>query len=176
MDRPEKHEFVATFQQQVKDAPLMVVAGYEGTSANSANRARRILEPSGVRFRVVKNTLARRALQGTDREALVEHFQGMTLVLLTGDDPIGGAKALKEAMGVVKTIEIRAGHFEGSLLDAQGVKAIASLPSREELLVQLLRTIQEPARRVLSMLQAPARDLMDLLKNYEEKLSEEDGE
>jgi len=176
MDRLEKHEFVEAFHQQVKDAPLMVVAGYEGTSANKANRARRILEPSGVSFRVVKNTLARRALQGTEREDLVEHFQGMTLVLLTGDDPIGGAKALKEAMGEIKTIEIRAGLFEGLLLDAQGVKAIASLPSREELLVQLLRTIQEPARRVLGVLQAPARDLLYLLKNYEEKLSEADGE
>ncbi len=176
MNRQGKHEFVASFREQLEAAPFVVVAGYKGTPVNTSNNMRRSLEDSGVQVRIVKNTLAMRALEGTGLEDLAPFFTGMTLVAMTGEDPIQGAKALKDAFAEVKTIEVRAGHFEGDLLDAAGVKAIASLPSREELLVQLLRTIQEPARRVLGVIRAPARDLLFLLQNFENKLSEDAGE
>ncbi len=176
MDRQGKHEFVASFREQIHGAPFVVVAGYVGTPVNTSNKMRRNLEEDGVQVRIVKNTLARLALEGTGREDLTPFFTGMTLVALSNEDPIQSAKALKDAFGEVKTIQVRAGHFEGELLDAAGVTAVAALPSREELFVQLLRTIQEPARRVLGVLQAPARDLLYLLKNYENKLSEDEGE
>jgi large subunit ribosomal protein L10 len=70
-------------------------------------------------------------------------------------------------------IQVKAGFFDGDILDPVGVKAVASLPSREELLVMLLRTLQEGPRQVLGVLQAPARDLLYLLKNYETKLADE---
>lgn len=176
MNRQEKHEFVDTFREQLQTAPFVVVAGYAGTPVNTSNKMRRSLEEGEVQVRIVKNTLAKLALEGTGREDLAPFFTGMTLVVLTGADPISGAKAIKDAFSGVKTIEVRAGHFEGDLLDSAAVSVVASLPSREELLVQLLRTIQEPARRVLGILQAPARDLLFLLENYENKLSEDSGE
>ena len=176
MNRQGKHEFVATFREQLQAAPFVVVAGYAGTPVNASNKMRRDLEENGVQVRIVKNTLAKLALDGTGREDLAPFFTGMTLVALTDEDPIKGAKALKSAFGEVKTIDVRAAHFEGDLLDSAGVTMVAALPSREELLVMLLRTIQEPARRILGVLQAPARDLLYLLKNYEDKLSEEEGE
>jgi large subunit ribosomal protein L10 len=176
MNRQEKHEFVNTFREQLQTAPFVVVAGYAGTPVNTSNKMRRALEDGSVHVRIVKNTLAKLALEGTGREDLAPYFTGMTLVALTGEDPIQGAKAIKDAFGEVKTIEVRAGHFEGDLLDSNAVSVVSSLPSREELLVQLLRTIQEPARRVLGIIQAPARDLLFLLKNYENKLNEDAGE
>ena len=176
MNRQEKHEFVNTFREQLQTAPFVVVAGYAGTPVNASNNMRRSLEEGQVRIRIVKNTLAKLALEGTGREDLAPFFTGMTLVALTGEDPIQGAKALKDAFSEAKTIEVRAGHFEGDLLDGSAVTMVAALPSREELLVQLLRTIQEPARRVLGILQAPARDLLYLLSNYENKLNEDEGE
>jgi len=176
MNRQEKHEFVDTFREQLQAAPFVVVAGYAGTPVNTSNAMRRTLEDGNVQVRIVKNTLAKLALEGTGREDLAPFFTGMTLVVLTGEDPISGAKAIKDAFGQVKTIEVRAGHFEGDLLDSNAVAMVSSLPSREELLVQLLRTIQEPARRVMGIIQAPARDLLFLLKNYENKLNEDAGE
>lgn len=175
MNRETKAEFVDSFREDLRNAPLVVVASYGGTPVNRSNQLRRSLETKGLKLRVVKNTLARLALEGTGRERLEGHFKGMTAVILSGDDAIGGAKALREALVGLETVEVRAGFFEGEVLDPQGVKAVADLPSREELLSLLLRTIQEPARRVLGILQAPARDLLYLLKNYESKLSEEEG-
>jgi len=176
MNRQDKHEFVDTFREQLQAASFVVVAGYVGTAVNASNAMRRTLEEGEVEIRIVKNTLAKLALEGTGREDLAPFFTGMTLVALTGEDPIRGAKAIKDAFAEVKTIEVRAGHFEGDLLDGSAVKIVASLPSREELLVTLLRTIQEPARRVLGIIRAPARDLLFLLKNYENKINEDSGE
>ncbi len=176
MNRQEKHEFVDAFRVQLKTAPFVVIAGYVGTPVNTSNKMRRSLEGGSVKVRIVKNSLAKLALEGTGREDLAPYFTGMTMVALTGEDPISGAKAIKEAFAEVKTIEVRAGHFEGDLLDSAAVSVVASLPSREELLVTLLRTIQEPARRVLGIIRAPARDLLFLLKNYENKLNEDSGE
>jgi large subunit ribosomal protein L10 len=174
MDRTQKAEFVASFSERLAGAPLVVLADYRGASVETTNALRRTLEISGVTWQVVKNTLAKRAVAGTAFEGLSEHFSGMTVVAISGDDPVGTAKVLKEALDRKGPIQVKAGFFDGEILDAAGVRAVASLPSREELLVMLLRTIQEPSRRVLGVLQAPARDLLFLLKNYENKLA--DGE
>ncbi len=177
MNRTQKSDFVESFGKDASAAPLVVLADYRGASVESTNALRRTLEKSGVQWRVVKNSLAKRALAGTALEPLTEHFSGMTAVAISGDDPVGTAKILKDALDPKGNIHVKAGFFEGEVLDAAGVKAVASLPSREELLVMLLRTIQEPGRQVLGVLQAPARDLLYLLKNYESKLAEgADGE
>ncbi len=177
MDRTNKAEFVSSFSDRIAGAPLVVLADYRGASVENTNALRRRLEKEGITWTVVKNTLARRALVDTPFEGLSQHFVGMTAVAISGDDPVGTAKVLREVLDPKNPIQVKAGYFDGEILDAAGVKAVASLPSREELLVMLLRTIQEPARQVLGVIQAPARDLLYLLKNYESKLAEgEDGE
>ncbi len=175
MNRQEKTEFVESFHEYVKDASLIVVTTYTGTKVNRLTELRRALDPVGIRFQVVKNTLARRALEGTGREVLKDHLTGMTALVVCRDDHVAGAKVIRELFKDIETIQFRCGYFDGGLLDADGVKAIADLPSREELLSVLLATLQEPARQVLSVLQAPARDLVHLLHNYEQKLSEAQG-
>jgi large subunit ribosomal protein L10 len=172
MNRTQKSEFVESLGQALQGAPLVVLADYRGATVEATNELRRALEKSGVTWRVVKNSLAKRALSGTDLEGLTEHCVGMTAVAISGDDPVGTAKLLKDALDPKGKIHVKAGFFDGELLDAAGVKAVASLPSREELLVSLLRTIQEPGRQVLGVLQAPARDLLFLLNNYQNKLAE----
>jgi len=175
VNRDQKNEFVKSFHEQVKAAPLVVVARYTGTQVNTATKLRRDLAASGVKLRVVKNSLAKRALQGTGREILAPYLTGMNVLALSGEDPIRSAKAIKEIFAEIKTIEVKAGFFDGDLLDAEGVKSVATLPSREQLLATMLATIQEPVRRIMGVIQAPARDLMFLLKNYENKLSEAEG-
>jgi large subunit ribosomal protein L10 len=175
MNKQEKSAFVESFREQVRAAPLVVVASFTGTQVNVSNKLRRDLESSGVRVRVIKNTLARLALQGTGREALGPHLKGMNLMALSSEDPVASAKVLKDAFGEIKTIEVRCGFFDGEVLDADGIAAVATLPSREELLSSLLRTIQEPVRQLMGVIEGPARDLMFLLKNYEDKFNETEG-
>ena len=170
MNREEKAAFVEDIRAQFAGAPLVILTDWCGSTVQEIDVLRRACEPAGVRFQVVKNTLCRRALAGTDMEALTEHLRGNIGVLLSTDDPIATAKIYKEQVQENKHLVCRAGFFEGEVLDAAGVAAVAELPSREELLVMLLRTIQAGPREVLGILQAPARDLLYLLKNYESKV------
>ena len=176
MNHSQKVAFVEEIRGRFTEAPLVILTDFKGSSVAEMEVLRRACEPAGVNFRVVKNTLCKRALEGTDLEALSEHFRGNVGVVFAGDDPIAAAKVFKAQVKENNKLEVKAGFFEGEVLDAAGVAAVAELPSREELLVILLRTIQEGPRQVLGMLQAPARDLLYLLKNYETKLEEAGGE
>jgi len=167
MQRTDKGEFIVDLQARLTEAPFVVLADYRGVTSNDVNTFRRNLETDSLRFEVVKNTLAVKALEGTGKEGLADHFKGMTAVI------ISAAKSVKQHMDSKGKIQVKAGFFDGDILDPVGVKAVASLPSREELLVMLLRTLQEGPRQVLGVLQAPARDLLYLLKNYETKLADE---
>lgn len=176
MNREQKAEFVDEVRQRFTNAPLVILTDWKGSTVAEMDALRRACEPAGVHFQVVKNTLCRRAIAGTDMEGLVEHFRGNIGVLFAGDDPIAAAKLYRAQKKENEKLICRAGFFEGDVLDDHGVDAVADLPSREELLVSLLRTIQEGPRRILGVIRAPARDLLFLLKNYESKLAEAEGE
>jgi large subunit ribosomal protein L10 len=175
MNRTEKAEVVASFNQAAENAAFIVVTEFRGTKVSEVNQLRRELEKNGMRFRVIKNTLARRALDGMGVKGLEGHLRGMTGIVLSGPDGIASAKLLRDILKPVQTIQVRAGYFDGGLLKEDAVKVVAELPGREELLATLLATIQEGPRQLLSVLQAPARDLLQLLKNYETKLEETAG-
>ena len=96
----------------------------------------------------------------------------MNAIIVSGDDPIATARAVRDALDEKGKIQLKAGFFEGDVLDAKSAAAIADLPSREDLLATLLRTVQEAPRRVMTVMQAPARDLLYLLKNFENKLAD----
>lgn len=175
MNRDQKAEFVAEVRERFSSSPLVILTDWKGSTVAEMDSLRRACEPVGVHFQVVKNTLCRRAVEGTDLEGLSDHFRGNIGVLFAGDDPIAAAKLFRAQKKENDKLVCRAGFFEGDVLDEKGVDTVADLPSREELLVSLLRTIQEGPRQVLGVLQGPARDLLYLLKNYETKLTEADG-
>ncbi len=172
MNRTDKAVIVEEIRTRFAEAPLVVLTDFKGSSVKQMDTLRRTFESKGVRYQVVKNTLARRALEGTEHEALYEFLKGNTGVVFSGEDATDAAKLLREQMKDNDRIVVKAGFFEGALLDDKGVAAVADLPSREELLVTLLRTLQEGPKQVLGVLQAPARDLLYLLQNYAKKLEE----
>ena len=98
MSRTTKAEFVEQFNSRISEAALVVLADYRGASSNETNLFRRELEKHGLQMLVVKNTLARRAVDGTDKESLAEHFTGMTGVILSAEDPIASAKAVDQCI------------------------------------------------------------------------------
>jgi len=126
---------------------------------------------------VAKNTLIKKAIENTDREGLNVHLTNMTGVVLSSEDGVNTAKVIREIIkertnDKKESFVVKGGFFDGDVLDANAVDKVADLPSKEELLTMLLRTMQEGPRQVLGVVQGPARDLVNLLKNYENTLSE----
>jgi large subunit ribosomal protein L10 len=170
---PQKQAIVESLSSTLSEAPLIALVDYNGITVEQINQIRRSLESKGINYVVAKNTLILKAVEGSDKEGLAPYLKGMTGLVISNEDAIGSAKAIREVSKEFKTtFNIKGGFFDGDILNAIGVDKVADLPSKEELLSTLLRTIQEPARQILGVLQGPARDLMFLLKNYEEKLSE----
>jgi len=173
MSHEAKAEIVSTLRSTVQEAPFIALTDFKGSTVAQMNGLRRACEAAGVQYKVVKNTLSRRAIEGTDLESLREHFVGNIGIFISGDDPIAAAKLLKDQLKENPKLELRAGFFEGDVLDEKKTLAVADLPSREELLVTLLRTMQEGPRQILGVIRGPARDLLYLLSNYATKLEEQ---
>jgi large subunit ribosomal protein L10 len=174
MNRTQKAEVVAQFGDSASKSAFVVLTEFRGTKVSEINQLRRDLEKNGMGFRVIKNTLARRAFGSIGFLGLDSHLRGMTGVIIGGADGIASAKILKDLLKPLQTVQVRAGYFDGGVLQADAVKVVSELPGREELLGMLLATMQEGPRQLVSVIQAPARDLVQVLKNYENKLAEAD--
>lgn len=170
MNREQKAEEIEDLRSRFGASAFVVLTDFKGSTVAEMDALRRGCDKQGVFFQVVKNTLAVRALDGTGKEALSEHFRGNIGVLIAGEDPVSTAKLFRDQAKANDKLVVRAGFFEGDVLDGKGVAAIAELPSKEELQSMLLATLQQVPRSVLQMIEAPGRDLMYLLQNYANKL------
>jgi len=175
VNREEKQAFVAEIGEKYRAADLLVLADYSGMNVDTMNSFRRKLDPlaGNAEFRVVKNTLSVLSLEGTPMEALSEHFTGPTAVLFGFNDPVAPAKILQDFLkDNSKFLQVKAGYFDGTVIDGEAVKALSKLPSREELLAQLLGTLQAPMSKFVGTLAALPQKFVGTLKAYEDKLKE----
>jgi large subunit ribosomal protein L10 len=172
MNRAEKGEFINEVRETIGNAGLVILTDFQGASVLELDRFRRGVEKSGASFRVVKNSLCRLALVDSPKAALSEYFRGNVGVVTAGEDAVAAAKAFRTLVKENDKIKVRIGFFDGDVLDAKAVDAVADLPSREDILGRLLATIEESPRQLLRVLQAPARDLVFVLQNYATKLEE----
>ena len=175
MNPNNKSSLVESFSGRLNEVPLVVLADYRGVSVAEITAFRDTLRANGMKYEVIKNTLARRAIAGTPLEPLAEHLSGMTGWVISGEDPIRSAKTLRDATKEFVKEEkfiIKGGFFDGEFLDAAAIGKVADLPSKEELYSMLLGLVEKGPKLVLGVLQAPSRDLVNLLKNYEAKLAE----
>ncbi|MCB9676493.1 MAG: 50S ribosomal protein L10 [Alphaproteobacteria bacterium] len=173
MNREEKAAFVEEIRGRFEAAPFVVLADFKGSTVAQMDALRRACEPTGSHFQVVKNTLSKRAIAGLDAQKLEPHFVGNVGVLFAGEDAIATAKMFKAQLKDNKLLVVKAGLFEGDVLDEKGVEAVAELPSREDLLATLLSTIQEGPRQLLGVIQGAPRDLLYLLQNYASELEKQ---
>lgn len=173
MERTDKAEFIESMRSAFSQAPLVILTEFQGSTPPQLDKLRRAVESTGARFQVVKNTLCRIAVADTPVAGLAASFKGNIGVVLSGEDPIATAKIFRQALKENDKLKTRAGFFDGDVLDAKKVDAVADLPSREQLLATLLATLQEGPRQVLGVLQGPARDLVYVLNNYATKLEEQ---
>lgn len=136
----EKQAIVAEVNQQVAQAQTIVLAEYRGIVVSDITRLRATARKSGVYFRVLKNTLARRAVQGTPFEALAEKMVG-PLIYSISADPVAAAKIVHEFAKTNGKLVIKAGAMVGSLMSAEQVTVLAAIPSRNELIARLMATM-----------------------------------
>jgi large subunit ribosomal protein L10 len=143
LNRGEKQAVVEEIAAQVAKSQTLVLAEYRGTTVKDLTRLRSEARTGGVYLRVLKNTLARRAVQGTSFEVAAEHMAG-PLIYGFSEDAVAAAKVLSEFAKGNDKLVIRAGAFAGKSLDKAGVQALANIPSREVLLAQICGLLQSP--------------------------------
>ena len=172
----KKVESLNLLKEKLETAPLVVLVDYEKVNVEDINGIRQKFEQEGVEYLVAKNNLLKKAIEGTDKADLAPLLTGMTGVVFSGEDGIGVAKLVRSITNDRKKLPgfvVKGGFFDGTVLSSGAeVNKVADLPSKEELLTMLLRTVQEGPRQILGVIQGPARDLVNLIKNYEHKLSE----
>ena len=153
----EKKAVVAEVSAEIAKAQAIVVAEYRGLEVGNMTDLRRKARASGVYLRVLKNTLARRAVQGTPFEKLTDQLVG-PLIYGISTDPVATAKVLNEFAKANDKLVIKGGAMPNALISSAEVKALASLPSRDELLSKLLGTMQAPvAQFVRTLNEVPTR-------------------
>jgi large subunit ribosomal protein L10 len=157
MNRSEKVAVVEDIGATVAEAQAIVVAEYRGLEVEAMTQLRKQAREAGVFLRVLKNSLARRALAGTPFEVLVDQMVG-PLIYGISTDPVSCARVLNDFAKGNQKLVLKAGAMRNSLLDADAVKALATMPSREELLATLLGTMQAPiATFVRTLNEVPGR-------------------
>ncbi len=152
----DKKAVVAEISAQVATAQTIVVAEYRGLEVGHLTELRKKARESGVYLRVLKNTLARRAIAGTTFEGLSSALTG-PLLYSVSEDPVAAAKVLNDFAKTNDKLVLKAGCYAGKTLDQAAVKALASIPSREELLAKLLGVMQAPVSTFASVVAALAK-------------------
>ena len=152
----DKKAVVAEVSAQVANAQTIAVAEYRGIAVGDLTTLRAKARESGVYLRVLKNTLVRRAIAGTPFEGLADQLTG-PLIYGISTDPVAAAKVLNDFAKGNDKIVLRAGSYAGNTLDKAGIQALASIPSREELLAKLLGVMQAPVSGFAGALAALAK-------------------
>ncbi len=168
MDRAQKEKVVEELGQIFESSGVVVVSHYEGLTVAEMQDLRAQMREAGGSVRVAKNRLAKIALQGTDVEGIADLLTGMT-VLSYSEDPVAAAKVSEAYAKENDKFVILGGAMDGNVLDPAGVKTVASMPSREELIASIVGCIGAPASNIAGAIGAPASNIASILSSIEEK-------
>lgn len=168
MDRAQKEKLVEELGQIFESSGVVVVSHYEGLTVAEMQDLRAQMREVGGSVRVAKNRLAKIALEGKPCASIAEYLTGMT-VLAYSEDPVAAAKVVNEYAKSNDKLQILGGAMGESALDVAGVKAVAAMPSREELIASIAGCIGVPASNIAGAIGAPASNVASILSTIEER-------
>ena len=152
----EKQKIVEEIKGKLERAKAAIVIDYIGITVAQADAMRKKLREANVDYTVYKNTLARRAVEGTEYEELTQVLEGPSAFAISYDDAVAPAKEINDVIKEYKKMEFKAGVIEGTFYDAEGIQKIATIPSREELIAKFMGSINSPISKLVRTFQAVA--------------------
>lgn len=169
MLKSEKETMTKDLNDKFTRAKGVVIAEFNKLDVATVNRLRKKLRDGKVEWRVLKNTLARRAAKGTSVELISDDFVGAVAAAITYDDVVAPAKILSDFIKDLDKIKIRSGVVQGQRIDAKGVQALAKLPGLNELRATILSMINQPATKLVRTIKEPGAALARVIKARAEK-------